>query len=81
MRDARARFAEVVRKAGTEGPQTVTYRGVDAVVVLSIEEYQRLQPQEKSLFEYLCSGPKLADDIVDMINERPYDTGRDVELP
>ena len=80
MQDAKARFGELVRKAGTDGPQVVTYRGVDTAVVLSVKEYRKLQGQQKSFLDHILNGPKLDDDIVDMINERPYDTGRDVEL-
>jgi antitoxin Phd len=80
MQDAKARFAELVRKAGSEGPQVVTYRGVDTAVVLSIDEFRKLQPQKKSFLEHILNGPKLTDEIVDMINERSPDTGRDIEL-
>ena len=80
MQEAKARFAELVRQASKEGPQVVTYRGIDTAVVLSIEEYARLQPQKKSLVDHLFSGPKFDDEIVDMINERSRDTGRDFEF-
>ncbi len=80
MQDAKARFGELVRKAAAEGPQVVTYRGVDTAVVLSMDDYKRMQPNKKSFVEHILSGPKLDDDIVDMINERPYDTGRDIDL-
>lgn len=79
MQEAKARFAELVRKAGKDGPQVVTHHGVDAAVVLSIEDYKKLQPK-KSLIEHILDGPKLDDDIVDMINERSRDTGRDIEF-
>ena len=80
MQDAKARFAELVRKAGTDGPQVVTHRGVDAAVVLSMDEYKRLQPAKKSFVDHLFSGPKFDDEIVDMLNERSSDTGRDIEF-
>ena len=80
MQEAKARFAELVRKAGTEGPQVVTHRGEDTAVVLSIDEYKRLQQPKKSFVDHLFSGPKLDDEIVDMINERPRDMGRDFEF-
>ena len=35
LEDAKARFSEVVRLARSQGPQRVTVRGQDAVVVLS----------------------------------------------
>jgi prevent-host-death family protein len=46
LEDAKARFSEVVRLARTEGPQRVTVRGKDAVVVISAEELDRLLPPE-----------------------------------
>jgi antitoxin Phd len=43
LQDAKARFSEVVRLARDIGPQRVTVRGRDAVVVVSSEEYDRLR--------------------------------------
>jgi antitoxin Phd len=80
MQDAKARFAELIRKASSEGPQIVTYRGVDTAVVLSTQDYRRMQLDRKSFVDHLFSGPKLDDEIVDMINERPRDMGRDIEF-
>ena len=42
LQDAKARLSEVVRLARAEGPQRVTTRGADAVVVLAEEDYRRL---------------------------------------
>jgi prevent-host-death family protein len=80
MQEAKARFAELVRRAGKEGPQVVTHRGVDTAVVLSMEEYTRLQPPKKSLVEYLMSGPKFDDETIDLINERSKDPPREIEF-
>ena len=44
LEEAKARFSEVVRLARAKGPQRVTVRGEEAVVVLSAEEYARLVP-------------------------------------
>jgi antitoxin Phd len=46
LRDARARFGELVRLARQMEPQRVTGRGRDAVVVVSSEEYDRLRRPE-----------------------------------
>jgi len=35
MQQAKAKFAEVVKRAAAEGPQVVTYRGADTAVVLA----------------------------------------------
>jgi antitoxin Phd len=56
LEDAKARLSEVVRKARAEGPQRVTHRGQDAVVVISAAELERLLPPERpkpSLMEFL----------------------------
>jgi prevent-host-death family protein len=44
LEDAKAHFSELVREARDRGPQRVTVRGEDAVVVLSAAEYARLAP-------------------------------------
>lgn len=43
LEEAKARFSEVVRQARAIGPQVVTLHGQEAVVVLSVEEFARLQ--------------------------------------
>lgn len=42
VRDAKARFSELARRAEREGPQRVTRRGKAAVVVLSEDDYAAL---------------------------------------
>lgn len=43
LQDAKARFSELVRRVRSEGPQHVTVHGRDEVVVISAEEFARLQ--------------------------------------
>jgi antitoxin Phd len=80
MQEAKAKFADVVRRAGTEGPQIVTYRGADAAVVLSIDEYRRLEAKRPNLVEFLMRGPKWDEETIAVINDRSKDTGRDIDL-
>jgi antitoxin Phd len=80
MQEAKARFADLVRQAAAVGPQIVTYRGADTAVVLSIDEYRRLEAKRPSFVEHLLSGPKLDDETVDLINQRSPDMGRDIDL-
>ena len=42
LHEAKARFSELVRRARTEGPQRVTVHGRDEAVVLSAEDYRRI---------------------------------------
>lgn len=78
LEDAKARFSELVRRASSEGPQTVTVRGREAVVVLSAEHYERLRPAPADrlpLVQFLRSL-----DLGDLDLTREPDYGRDVEL-
>ena len=78
LEDAKARFSEVVRRAREEGPQRVTYRGEDAVVVIAVEELKKLLPAEKpkqSLVEFLRASALGEIDV-----RRESDRGRDVVL-
>jgi antitoxin Phd len=77
LEDAKARFSEVVRRARSEGPQRVTVRGKEAVVIISSEEYERMQPAEEPvpLVDYLES---LYVEGLDLTREP--DRGRDIDL-
>ena len=78
MQDAKAQLSEVVRRARNEGPQRVTTRGSDAVVVLSEEEYRRLterSAKRPKLSEILRNSPLSELDLT-----REKDTGRDVDF-
>jgi prevent-host-death family protein len=43
LQDAKARFSELVQRVHRDGPQHVTVRGRDEVVVISGEEFRRLK--------------------------------------
>ena len=43
VREARARFSELLSASLTEGPQIVTRRGVQTAVLISIDEWRRLK--------------------------------------
>ncbi|MGD9810152.1 MAG: type II toxin-antitoxin system Phd/YefM family antitoxin [Sphingobium sp.] len=77
LEDAKARFSEVVRLARSEGPQRVSVRGKDAVVIMSVEELERLAPKAPQLpLVAFLEGLKLSD--LEMVREP--DHGRNVDL-
>jgi prevent-host-death family protein len=43
LQDVKARFSELVRRARSHGPQHVTVRGRDEVVIVAAEEFHRLR--------------------------------------
>ena len=77
LEDAKARFSEVVRLACNEGPQRVSVRGKDAVVVMSVKELERLIPANPRVpLVTFLEGLHL--DGLGLV--RDQDQGRDVEL-
>ena len=77
LEDAKARFSELVRRARSEGPQRVTVRGRDSVVIISTEELEKLtKPTPRKPFLQFMEGLSL--DTLPV--EREADNGRDVEL-
>lgn len=60
IQEAKQRFSELVRCALERGPQVVTRRGEPTVVVLSVDEYDRLRPDRDDLKQYLLDGPDLS---------------------
>ncbi len=63
LREAKKRFSEVVNKALTEGPQTVTRRGEEIVVILSKADYTRLKNSQTSLLEFFRQSPLVGVDL------------------
>lgn len=78
LQEAKNRLSELVRKAAEEGPQVITLRGEDAVVVIAADAYGRLSARPKEgLVAFLRSSP-LARATLDL--ERSRDTGRKIDL-
>ena len=65
LQDAKARFSELVRRVRSEGPQHVTIHGRDEVVVISAEDFRRLQ------------GDRSGEALIDGMQASPH---RDLEL-
>jgi prevent-host-death family protein len=77
LQTAKNRLSEVVDRAIEQGPQVITRRGADAVVVLSIDDYRRLRKPSTGLVEFFRSSP-LAEGGLDL--SRDDDPGREIEL-
>jgi antitoxin Phd len=58
LQEAKSRFSEVVDLTMTEGPQLVTRRGAEAVVVLPAEDYHRLVGEAPNLIDHLLKAPR-----------------------
>jgi antitoxin Phd len=77
LQDAKNRFSELVDQALRDGPQVVTRRGKEAVVVLSIEDFHKLTARHESLVRFLQNSPLVGIEL-DVTREDDY--GREVPL-
>lgn len=57
IQDAKARFSEFLDTALAEGPQIVTKRGVETAVLLSIEQWRRLEEKSRPGLKELLLAP------------------------
>jgi prevent-host-death family protein len=55
--NAKARFSELIDKAKSEGPQTVTRNGKPAVVLVSVEEWEKKTARKGTLSEFFRNSP------------------------
>lgn len=75
LQDAKSKFSELVESAISKGPQFVTKRGVKSVVVISIDEFNRLKKPKEDLLSFFNSAPR-----IDLVIERKKDFDRDIIL-
>lgn len=66
LQDAKAKFSEVVDATLKKGPQIITRRGVETVVLLTINEWERLKQNARptALDVLLGPGPRWDDDFI-----------------
>ena len=57
LQEAKARFSELLDAALRKGPQVVTRRGVEAAVLVPIEEWRRLQRESRPNIKQLLLAP------------------------
>jgi antitoxin Phd len=77
LEEAKSRLSQLVRVARTQGPQRITLRGEDAVVVIAADEFARLMAgQSRESLSVFLRRTGLAD--IDVTREE--DRGRELAL-
>ena len=69
IQEAKNKFSQVVEEALSQGPQVITRRGVEAVIILSYAEYRKLLASQKKLSEFFRQSP-LVDIDIDLSRDR-----------
>jgi prevent-host-death family protein len=73
---AKAHLSELIDKAHTKGPQTITRNGKPTAVVVSIDEWTRKTQRKGTLAEFFASSPLRGVRLI----ERPKAAARRVDL-
>jgi len=75
--EAKAKFSEVLERARSRGPQTITRHGQLTAVIVSAEEWERKSRRVGNLAEFLAASP-LRDSNLQL--ERKNDSPREIDL-
>jgi prevent-host-death family protein len=55
--EAKAKFSEVIDKAQSDGPQTITRNGHTTAVIVAAEEWERKTKRKGNLAEFFAASP------------------------
>jgi len=78
LQEAKSKFSQVVNQALEEGPQVVTRHGKEVVVILSVEDYQKMVGPKPSLLQILLNSP-LPDSGLEIERDKE-DFGRELAI-
>ena len=72
LQEAKAKFSEVVRCARENGPQEVSVHGIPEVIVISIEDYQKLTQNDVSFYEFFSNSPlnEISEELDEIVQNR-----------
>lgn len=74
---AKARFSEVIDRAQSNGPQTITRNGKKAAVTVAADEWERKTKRRGNLAEFFASSPLRGSNLK---VKRPRGQARKIEL-
>lgn len=70
LQEAKSHFSEVVEQAIGQGPQIVSRRGVEVVVILSYQEYKRMRHTRLPLGEFFRQSPLAGAEDLDLTRDK-----------
>jgi antitoxin Phd len=77
LQEAKNKFSNLVDKARHDGPQVVTKHGKESVVIIAIEDYQKLNKPTSDLISFFKKSP-LSEINLDLTRDKS--ASRDIEL-
>ena len=70
VQDAKARFSELLETSQTEGPQTVTKRGVVTAVLVPIDQWERMVHAARPVLKDLLQTPEARTESLTPLREK-----------
>ncbi|MBI4907427.1 MAG: type II toxin-antitoxin system Phd/YefM family antitoxin [Acidobacteria bacterium] len=70
VREAKARFSEVLRKALAEGPQVVTQHGVETAVLVSMDQWLEMRQTSRPTLKAWILSPEPRFDFSELLLRR-----------
>jgi len=77
LQEAKARLSEIVKLCSEKGPQVLSVHGVEKVVLISKQEYDRLVGPKENFVEFMKRSPFKG---FKLELERDKSVGRDIDL-
>jgi antitoxin Phd len=79
LQEAKAQFSHVVKMAKTQGPQSVTVRGIEEIIIIAKTDFDRLtKPKSNSIFKFFQNSPLRGMDLD--FSRATQERSRDIEL-
>ena len=63
LQEAKNKLSEVVEEAMQNGPQLITRRGIEAVVVISFADYRKMVAKQEKLTAFFRESPLVGADL------------------
>ena len=77
LQEAKNKFSHLIEKAHHDGPQVVTKHGKASVVIIAIEDYQKLNKPKSDLVSFFKKSP-LSGINLDLTRDKS--SSRDIKL-
>lgn len=75
VQEAKAKFSEFLETSRIAGPQVVTKRGVDAAVLVSIEEWEQMKRASRTGLKDLLLAPEARTESLTPLREKRRSRG------
>jgi len=69
LQEAKNKLSQVVDEAISDGPQIITRRGIEVVIVIAYEQFKKMAASEEKLSDFFKNSP-LASEELDLSRDK-----------